>query len=498
MSKAVKGELVAFGQDHYQHDPNNNMSYFVQVNTDKGEQKIWSVTLADELAKVQAKQGDQVILTDLGLNGKTRQWSVDKYEAPKELPNTIEQDDERTYNLDKSSGDIDFDTKSKVNPSSKLSEFTEFEWQPPDSVKNNYVAIVKNRLLVDEKINYYDKDDKDQVNIAFEDRNKSLHTSRQDDKTVSAMLDMAQSKGWSAIKLKGTEEFKQKAWLEASLRGIETKGYTPSEKDLAQLQAKQAERTTNQVEMTAIYNSKNLDKSLDDANHNTKFDINSTIDEKLQDDKAINYKEIAKDIAIEAGVTVATPTPLQPIVAGAFLAKDTIEVGGYLKEKYAQLTKDLKQEVVQTFQNGYKDGTIKSRDELVQALQRMGYEVKENEKSVRVTSKDGTAITLKNEVFTKQFDEAKALKDALNPDAIKANHPNIKDVDIANITAYKNNILEQYKTPQAQHTALSQLNKSVQELASGKQIDFPTLPPNEVRPTIEVRVPESGEKSRSK
>ena len=78
----------------------------------------------------------------------------------------------------------------------------------------------------------------------------SLHTSRQDEKTIHAMLDMAQSKNWTAIKLKGTEEFKQKAWFEASLRGIEVKGYTPTEKDLAELQVKQQACTTNQVEMT--------------------------------------------------------------------------------------------------------------------------------------------------------------------------------------------------------------------------------------------------------
>lgn len=91
---------------------------------------------------------------------------------------------------------------------------------------------------------------KQAVNIAFEDRSSSLHTSRQDEKTIHAMLDMAQSKNWTAIKLKGTEEFKQKAWFEASLRGIEVKGYTPTEKDLAELQVKQQACTTNQVEMT--------------------------------------------------------------------------------------------------------------------------------------------------------------------------------------------------------------------------------------------------------
>ena len=43
----------------------------------------------------------------------------------------------------------------------------------------------------------------------------------------------------------------KKAWLEASIRGIETKGYVPTEKDLAELKIAQQERTSNAIQYEA-------------------------------------------------------------------------------------------------------------------------------------------------------------------------------------------------------------------------------------------------------
>lgn len=701
---AVKGELLAHGADNYLHDPNKSMNYYAQIRTDNGTVEKWGKDLESVVKESGVQVGDTVVLAELGkepvvVGDKTFNktlWNLQKYEPAVELPNTIEHDEKE---LSKSISDTDKTKENEENAPNqpkKTPNLSDFEFELPSNIKNNYIAIIKNRHLSDQKINYYDKDDKDQVNIAFEDRNKSLHTSRQDEKTIYAMLDMAQSKGWSDIKLKGTEEFKQKAWLEASLRGIGVKGYEPNEKDLAELQAKQQARTTNQVEMIAqkapetkqeerfnerlenpannqayldkigadfegarvehisnsfdktrefanafvskgseqkelvnfhngykaIISGNNLDKMLSNKAHqksdglhlhltavanadklfeNAVFgwehkdkdeksgnqihraiaplkiedqiylakltikelareqgsrfysleaveieESKSPIPEMMRknldkqelsqhrhngalidiivqnaqeynrqnqknvenlqnNNKNINYKEIAKDTAIEAGAIAVTPAPLQPVIAGAFLAKDAVSAGEFLQEKVdtklksdKELTKELKKEVTQIFQNGYKDGTVTNLDGLIRELKERGYEVKENDKSIRVTDKNGTAITVKNEPFTKVFDAVKSLKDELKPETIKANYPNIDDVNIANITAYKNYLLEQFKTPQALEKSLSELNRGVKDLANGKSINFPTLPPNEERPVIDVRVPESGEKSRIK
>lgn len=265
----VKGELLSYGFAPYQDNPTQRQSYFVEIKHDNGiAKKEWGVDLERALNESNVQIGETVILNNLGRQPvnipdpqdetKTKTvtknlWEVEKYEPVLDLPNVIEHDTEREQAkagvLDKTKENEQGDP-SMPNQAKKVPDLSEFDFELPDNIKNNYFGIVKNRYLLDQKTNYYDKDDKNQVNIAFEDRNKSLHTSRQDEKTIYAMLDMAQAKNWTAIKLKGTEEFKQKAWLEASLRGIGVKGYEPNEKDLAELQAKQAERTTNQVEMT--------------------------------------------------------------------------------------------------------------------------------------------------------------------------------------------------------------------------------------------------------
>ncbi|OOR90557.1 LPD7 domain-containing protein [Moraxella bovis] len=259
----LKGELLAHGADNYLHDPAKSMNYYAQIKKDDGTiSERWGKDLESVIKDSGVQVGDTVVLAELGkepvvVGDKTFHktiWDLQRYEPVLDLPNAIEHDTERE--LQKSALAVSAD-KTKENEQEapatpkKTSNLSDFEFELPSNIKNNYFGIVKNRYLLDQKTNYYDKDDKNQVNIAFEDRNKSLHTSRQDEKTIYAMLDMAQAKNWTAIKLKGTDEFKQKAWLEAFLRGIEVEGYEPNEKDLAELKARQAERTTNQVEMTA-------------------------------------------------------------------------------------------------------------------------------------------------------------------------------------------------------------------------------------------------------
>ncbi|GAB3742122.1 hypothetical protein GCM10028794_28280 [Silanimonas algicola] len=63
---------------------------------------------------------------------------------------------------------------------------------------------------------------------------------------ISALVDVAEARGWSSIKLTGTEEFRRAMWLEASLRGMDVRGFTPTPEDKARLSALQAERAPAQ------------------------------------------------------------------------------------------------------------------------------------------------------------------------------------------------------------------------------------------------------------
>jgi hypothetical protein len=71
--------------------------------------------------------------------------------------------------------------------------------------------------------------------VAFSDGGERVDTKINDGRIVAAMVDIAEAKGWPALKVTGSKAFKQAAWLEASLRGIEVKGFSPSAADLQQL-----------------------------------------------------------------------------------------------------------------------------------------------------------------------------------------------------------------------------------------------------------------------
>ncbi len=591
--KYTQGKIADFGYEDFK----GKDTFYLVLQNEQGQNlpPVRGKGLEEAFKQVDNLQkGDSVNLKDMGIDEvtKKRMWEVERHEPYQNLDNAIERDVERdlqkVQTVDKTNEN---DEKTFLRPKERAVELGE---SLPDSIKFNYVGIPKNRFMRDEKVNYYDKSDTEQVNIAFEDRKNGLHTSRQDEKTVKAMMDLAESKGWTAIKLKGTEEFKQKAWLEASLRGIETKGYEPTEKDKAELIAKQEARTVNQVEATAVkepapkeipepvaqqpiapkepvsheqasqmvydellkngWEMKAVDGKVGEYPSRTMTDeqgethqiyisahdysmnmhtpylgqnqptvvdheqlhINYTQDEakqlagrweeeyqkftaeygeKSQEEQLIKPKEIMAEMA----VTTATPAPLQPVVGAGFLAKDVTEVTEYANEKVQDVAKDIKAQIRKITQDGYRDGSIANRNDLVKTLIERGFEVvKENEKSIRLSIPNSDQhLTLKGEMFTKDFDAIKQLKKSLEPEAIKERYPHISDVGIAQITAWKDHIMGKYTTPQAQQEILHRLDSSVKDVANGKDLGMPPIPVNEIKPEIDVQI-NTGDKSRSR
>jgi hypothetical protein len=78
--------------------------------------------------------------------------------------------------------------------------------------------------------------------VAFTDHGKQLSSKSDVPMVVRAMVDMAQAKGWEGIGIKGTPEFMRSTWLEASLRGIDVQGYTPTAEDRKRLMQAQQQR----------------------------------------------------------------------------------------------------------------------------------------------------------------------------------------------------------------------------------------------------------------
>lgn len=83
---------------------------------------------------------------------------------------------------------------------------------------------------------------------------------------ITAALDIAQDKGWTAINIKGgTKQAQAELWFQAQMRGLDTRGYKPSEQDMKRLLgaqererqaqeenlAKQAEKLTENLDIKA-------------------------------------------------------------------------------------------------------------------------------------------------------------------------------------------------------------------------------------------------------
>ena len=108
----------------------------------------------------------------------------------------------------------------------------ESEFLTPESIRKRFIQA-ENKYFYREEEN----------RLAFEDKGKRLTTAHNDPDVARSMVDLAEAKGWDAVKVKGSEEFKRVVWLQASLRGMEIDGFKPKAVDLAKLEELRAERS---------------------------------------------------------------------------------------------------------------------------------------------------------------------------------------------------------------------------------------------------------------
>lgn len=78
---------------------------------------------------------------------------------------------------------------------------------------------------------------------AFSDRGGKLATRGANFEVVRSMVEIAKARGWNTITVKGTEEFRQSAWMEATQDGLTVAGYKPTALDLAELASRPASNT---------------------------------------------------------------------------------------------------------------------------------------------------------------------------------------------------------------------------------------------------------------
>ena len=89
------------------------------------------------------------------------------------------------------------------------------------------------RRFLEAEGKFYFRDDENR--LAFEDKGQRLATEHNDPEVAKSMVELAAAKGWTSIRVKGSEEFKRETWLQASLRGLQVEGFQPRDVDRAKL-----------------------------------------------------------------------------------------------------------------------------------------------------------------------------------------------------------------------------------------------------------------------
>jgi hypothetical protein len=75
--------------------------------------------------------------------------------------------------------------------------------------------------------------------LAFETRGETFRAHDSSVSVATAMVEMAEAQGWSALKVKGSKDFRRLVWAAAAKRGLSVDGYAPSAGERAMLEQDQ-------------------------------------------------------------------------------------------------------------------------------------------------------------------------------------------------------------------------------------------------------------------
>ena len=121
----------------------------------------------------------------------------------------------------------------------------------PEPLLNQHEAAaesLRHRFLEAEHKFYFRGGPGEPNTVAFSDHGKRLTTEHEDPAVIHGMLLLAQAKGWTSLRVKGSDTFKAEAWMSATLAGIEVQGYHPREIDRARLAERKGETRRTQSE----------------------------------------------------------------------------------------------------------------------------------------------------------------------------------------------------------------------------------------------------------
>jgi len=146
-------------------------------------------------------------------------------------------------------------------PPEKSAPTAEHEYGFPDRVRRKYYVVadqqakegvaLEARVYADERGEY----------LAFKATEDRLTTRLASAQVVHDMIAVAEHRNWQAIHLRGSAEFRREAWLEASARGMEVKGYEPTDVDRQALASRREARERANRRPPGSWNRSNLSKA---------------------------------------------------------------------------------------------------------------------------------------------------------------------------------------------------------------------------------------------
>ncbi len=116
----------------------------------------------------------------------------------------------------------------QIEPNNPVKRNARFILDPessPDAIRKRYLA----------RAGQYFFRDRNNA-LAFEDKGVRIATPNEDPVVAASMIELAIAKGWTDIKVSGSESFRRSVWLEAAKRGLPLRGYQPKPQDELHLQ----------------------------------------------------------------------------------------------------------------------------------------------------------------------------------------------------------------------------------------------------------------------
>ncbi len=123
------------------------------------------------------------------------------------------------------------------------------ETVPPEPLMNPSVAAaesLRRRFLEADNSFYFRPGPGEAAKVAFSDHGQRLTTDQDDPTVIHGMVLRAQAKGWTSLRVKGSDGFKVEVWIQATMAGLKVEGYNPREIDRARLDERKGETLTKQ------------------------------------------------------------------------------------------------------------------------------------------------------------------------------------------------------------------------------------------------------------